>query len=159
GAAALGDAAGRGTAATDLLRDLAIAEGARARESRDPAVWTRVAQAFARAMEEGEGDPALLAGYALAHARLGKPEAAESFYKKAAETRGDLPASLATAVARFLPGHEDLGARPATREPIAAIALSADGHLAAVGSQAGEICVLDLGQGAVLHAVEGMAPR
>ncbi len=158
-AAALGEAARGVTPAADLLRDLAVAECARARESREPAVWTRVGQAFARAMEEGEGDPALAAGYALALHRLGKAEAAKRFYEPAAQKRADLPSSFATAVARFLPGHEEVGLRPATREPIAALGLAADGQLAAVGSQSGEIRVLDLGQGTVLHGADGVASR
>ncbi len=156
---ALGTAAGGGAPAADLLRDLAVAECARARDSREAAVWTRVGQAFARAMEEGEGDPALAAGYALALHRLGKSEAATRFYETAAEKRADLPSSFATAVARFLPGHEEVGLRPATREPVSALGLAADGQLAAVGSQTGEIRVLDLGQGTVLHSADGVDSR
>jgi WD40 repeat protein/serine/threonine protein kinase len=158
-ATALRAAAGEGTPAADLLGDLAVAECARARDSKDAAVWMRAGRAFARAMERGEEDPALPTGYALALLRQGDAEAAQRFYEPAARKRADLPASLATAVARFLPGHEEVGQRPATREPIAALGLAADGRLAAVGSQSGEIRVLDLAQGTVVHSASGVASR
>ena len=91
--------------------------------------------------------------------RLGKTEEAKRLYESVAEKRADLPPSLVAAVARFLPGHEAVGVRPATREPIAALALAADGEVAAVGSSGGEIRILDLGPGTVLFSAEGEAPR
>ncbi|HSD25947.1 MAG TPA: HEAT repeat domain-containing protein, partial [Vicinamibacteria bacterium] len=158
-AASLGEAARLTTPAADLLGDLAVAECARARDSREPSTWAQVGQQFARALEAGEADPALHAGQALALLRLGKTEEAKHLYESVAEKRADLPPSLAAAVARFLPGHEAVGVRPATREPIAALALAADGDVAAVGSSGGEIRILDLGTGSVLFNIEGEAPR
>jgi hypothetical protein len=118
-----------------------------------------VGQQFARALDAGEADPALHAGQALALLRLGQTEEAKRLYESVAEKRADLPPSLVAAVARFLPGHEAVGVRPATREPNAALALAADGELAAVGSIAGEIRILDLGPGTLLFSAEGEAPR
>jgi WD40 repeat protein len=157
--AAMSEAVRGPTRAADLLRDLAVAECARARDSRDPSTWTRVGQLFARALEAGEGDPALHAGQALAILRLGDAEAARRLYESVAAKRADLPPSLDAAVARLLPGHETVGVRPATREPIAALALAAEGDVAVVGSVAGELRVLDLGAGTVLFDAEGDAPR
>jgi WD40 repeat protein len=158
-AAAMSVAARGATPAADLLGDLAVAECARARDTRDPSTWTRVGQLFARALEAGEGDPALHAGQALALLRLGDAETARRLYGSVAAKRADLPPSLDAAVARFLPGHETVGVRPATREPIAALALAAQGDVAAVGSVAGELRVLDLGAGTVLFESEREAPR
>jgi hypothetical protein len=73
-----------------------------------------VGQHFARALEAGEGDPALHAGQALALLRLGLTEEAKRLYESVAG-RADLPPFLTAAVARFLPGHEAVDVRPATR--------------------------------------------
>ena len=78
-AASLALAARAGAPAADLLGDLAVTECARARESREASAWIRVGQAFARAIEAGEGDPALAAGQALALLRLGKADEADAF--------------------------------------------------------------------------------
>jgi WD40 repeat protein/serine/threonine protein kinase len=158
-ATSLGEAARLATATADLLADLAVAECARARDTREPSAWTPVAKLFARALEAGESDPALQAGQALCLLRLGQTQEAKRLYESVAEERADLPAALGAAVARFLPGHEAVSVRPATREPIAALALAADGELAAVGSSGGEIRILELGTGAVLFSAEGEAPR
>jgi WD40 repeat protein/serine/threonine protein kinase len=158
-AAALRAAAREGTPAADLLGELAVAECARARDSKDAAVWTGVGSAFGRAMEKGEEDPALPTGFALTLLRRGDAEAAKRYYEPAVRSRADLPPSLATAIARYLPGHEEVAQRPATREPVAALGLAADGQLAAVGSQSGEIRVLDLAQGTALHTTAGVASR
>jgi predicted Zn finger-like uncharacterized protein len=158
-AAALRIAAAAASPAADLLGDLAVAECARARDSKDPAVWTRVSQTFAQAIKAGEEDPALAVGYSLSLVRLGQPDEAQRFYEPAAQKHADLPGALATAIARFLPGHEEIAARPATRETIAALSLAADGQIAAVGSQAGEIKILDLAQGTVVHGAENASSR
>jgi WD40 repeat protein len=158
-AASLGEAARLSTPAADLLADLAVVECARARDSREPSAWTAVEKLFARALEAGESDPALQAGQALCLLRLGQAHEAKRLYESVADGRADLPASLGAAVARFLPGHEALSVRPATREPVAALALAADGELAAVGSSGGEIRILELGTGTVLFSAEGEVPR
>lgn len=158
-AASLGEAARLSTPAADLLADLAVAECARAHDAREPSAWTPVEALFARALGAGEGDPALQAGQALSLLRLGREQEAKRLYESVAEGRADLPAALAAAVARFLPGHEAVSVRPATREPIAALALAADGELLAIGSSGGEIRVLELGTGTVLFSAEGEVPR
>lgn len=160
-AAALGEAARLAPPAADLLTDLAVAECARARGSSDPLAWQQVDERFARALEAGESDPALHAGQALALLRRGRTEEAKRLYESAAQARADLPPFLVEAVARFLPGHEAVSVRGATREPIAALALAlaAEGELAAVGSSAGELRILDLGSGTPVFDADGETPR
>ena len=82
-AASLGEAARLATPAADLVSDLAVAECARARDSRESSTWTQVGEHFARALEAGEADPALHAGQALALLRLGKTEEAQRLYESA----------------------------------------------------------------------------
>ena len=115
-------------------RDLGLALCALAGSSQESALWKEAGSCFAKVLEKGFEDPAVITGRALVLRRLGRTNEAYRFFIKASRRHPDLTASLDEAIPLFLPGQEIIATVPQVGW-VHSLAFSADGRQAFSGSE------------------------
>jgi WD40 repeat protein/serine/threonine protein kinase len=135
-AAALGAAVKKGTPTAEVQRDHALAVGAQATVAGEAAGWREAAASLVEVMRATDEQPVDVAALTRAYIALGQAEEAERVYAERAARHPELPKDTATAIARFVPGHERTAVFKDLTENAIALAVTADGRrvLAATGA-------------------------
>ena len=115
-------------------RDLGLALCALAGSHHEPGLWKEAESCFAKVMEMGYEDPAVITGYALVLRNLDRTNAAYRFFIKASRRHPDMSASLDEAIPLFLPGQEIIDTVPHVGW-VHSLSFSLDGHQAWCGSE------------------------
>jgi WD40 repeat protein len=135
-AATLGAASERGSPTVEVQRDRALATGAQATATGEAAGWREAAAALVDVARIGDEQPVDVAALTRAYIALGQTGEAERIYAERAARHPELPRDAASAIARFVPGHERTAVFRDLTENAIALAVTPDGRrvLAATGA-------------------------
>jgi len=120
----------------ELQRDRALALGAQATATGDVAGWKEAAACLVELMRSTDEQPVDVAALARAYLAMGQADEAQRVYAERSTRHPELPRDSATAIARFVPGHERTAVLKDLTENAMALAVTPDGRriLAATGT-------------------------